>query len=400
MSFLRIFVFSLLIFASGTVQGETPDNSRMWASLEIASDTAQFRINLHQDGCVAILAAIPGKNQYDRLWGPRYMRQGTYQLRFPAGRIANKSGIIELFNLEIAPLDSVGSRGSGERQFNLPMGLDVDKSRKELLVADTGNDRIIKLGLDGRFISQHGGFGLSFGDRSEEREDSLDEPFDVTIGGFSDFFVSDQNNDRISIFDSYQSYRGTLFPPANNRRQRLDRPRGIKLDTENNVWVVDGRSDRVYKITTTGDKLLEIGGFGYSSQQLKNPNQIDINNLGEIFIADRGKGRIAVFDRLGSFQREMKDHLRSPTGVAIDPDGLIFVCDDTTNELGLYTPAGVRLNFFNQAKDGSSFRRPSDIAVCDERIFLLDSGNHRIISFQRRKTGSSVAWQATGAMIE
>jgi DNA-binding beta-propeller fold protein YncE len=241
---------------------------------------------------------------------------------------------------------------------------------------------------------------LTFGDRSEEREDSLDEPYDVTTGGFSDFYVADQNNDRICIFDSYQSYRGTLYPPANDRRKRLDRPKGLKLDTENNVWVVDGRADRVYKITTTGDKLFELGGFGYSSQQLRDPTQIDISESGEIYIADRGKGRIAVFDRLGSFQREMKDHLKSPTGVAIDPDGLILVCDDTTNELGIYTPAGVRLNYIDRFNDGSVFRRPSDISVSEDCIFLLDSGNHRIVSFERRKTGSTVAWQADGAMIE
>lgn len=399
MSFFR-FLFLVLFLSPLALLAASPDNTRMWASLEIASNTANFRINLPEDGCVQILAAIPGKNEFDRLWGPRYMRQGTYQLKFPERRINNRKGIIELFNLEITPVASTGNRGNGERQFNLPMGLDIDKTRKEILIADTGNDRIVKLSFDGRFISQHGGFGLAFGDRSEEREDSLDEPFDVTTGGFSDFYVSDQNNDRICIFDSYQSYRGTLFPPKNDRRQRLDRPRGLKLDTENNVWVVDGRADRVFKITTTGDKLFEIGGFGYSSLQLKDPTQIDINSMGEIYIADRGKGRIAVFDRLGSFQREMKDHLKSPTGVAIDPDGLIIVCDDTTNEVGIYTPAGVRLSYFDRDAEGKVFRRPSDIAVCDNHVFLLDSGNHRVVRFVRRKIGSSVAWQATPAMIE
>ena len=396
----KFFLLLVLLFQSNWVASEMPDNSRMWAALNIASDTASFRINLPENGCLAILAAIPGKNQFERIWGPRYMRQGTYQLKFPARNIENRKGKIELFNIEVSAKATIGTRGNGERQFNLPMGIDLDETKKELLVADTGNDRIVKLAIDGRFISQHGGFGLTFGDRSEEREDSLDEPYDVTTGGFSDFYVADQNNDRICIFDSYQSYRGTLYPPANDRRKRLDRPKGLKLDTENNVWVVDGRADRVYKITTTGDKLFELGGFGYSSQQLRDPTQIDISESGEIYIADRGKGRIAVFDRLGSFQREMKDHLKSPTGVAIDPDGLILVCDDTTNELGIYTPAGVRLNYIDRFNDGSVFRRPSDISVSEDCIFLLDSGNHRIVSFERRKTGSTVAWQADGAMIE
>lgn len=396
----KILLLVALFMQANWIAAKILDNSRMWATLNIASDTASFRINLPENGCLSILAAIPGKNQFERIWGPRYMHQGTYQLKFPAKKIKNRKGTIELFNIEVSPKTAIGTRGNGERQFNLPMGIDFDKTKKELLIADTGNDRIVRLTIDGRFISQHGGFGLTFGDHSEEREDSLDEPYDVTIGGFSDFYVSDQNNNRICIFDSYQSYKGTLYPPANDRRKRLNRPRGLKLDTENNVWIVDGRADRVYKLSVAGDKLFEIGGFGYSAQQLKDPTQVDISEFGEIYIADRGKGRIAIFDRLGSFQREMKDHLKSPTGVAIDPDGLILVCDDTTNELGIYTPAGIRLNYINCFNDGSVFRRPSDISVSENYIFLLDSGNHRIVFFDRRKTASTVAWQADEAMIK
>ncbi|MDN5278355.1 MAG: tripartite motif-containing protein 71 [Clostridiales bacterium] len=396
-----LFLFSLnLLLTITSIQAELPAMDKMWASLELASDTASFRINIPENGCVSIISTVPGRKQIDRIWGPRYMKKGTYKLAFPISRIENRSGFVELFNLHIKPSDTIGTRGSGERQFNYPMGIDWDPGRQEILVADTGNDRIVKLSADGRFISQHGGFGISFGDRSEEREDSLDEPFDVATGGFSDFYISDQNNDRVCIFDSYQSYRGNLYPQANDRRNRLDRPRGLKIDTENNVWVIDGRADKVLKITTTGDKLFELGGYGYSSFQLEDPTQIDVNILGEIYIADRGKGRIAIFDRLGSFQREMKDHLKSPTGVAIDPDGMILVCDDTTNELGLYTPRGVRLLHINSAADGSFFRRPSDISVNENQIFVADSGNHRIVTFVRKKSSSAVPWQAKSAVIE
>ncbi|GAB4276035.1 MAG: hypothetical protein Kow0029_17650 [Candidatus Rifleibacteriota bacterium] len=390
----------LLIGQTNLLSANPPDNTEMWVSLDIASTTATFRINIPENGCVSIVSTVPGRKTIDRLWGPRYMKRGTYQLKLPAKRIENRSGFIELFNIEITPDKEFGTRGNGERQFNFPMGLDWDPSRKELLIADTGNDRIVKLSADGRFISQHGGFGIAFGDKSEEREDSLDEPFDVATGGFSDFYVSDQNNDRICIFDTYQSYRGNLFPQANDRRNRLDRPRGIKIDYENNVWIVDGRADKVFKITTTGDKLLEVGGYGYSMFQLKDPTQIDISIEGEIYVADRGKSRIAVFDRLGSYQREMKDHLKSPAGVAIDPDGMIFVCDDRTNELGMYTPRGVRLLYIAHASDGSKFRRPSDISVTANKLFLLDSGNHRVVTFNRKKSGFSVPWQAKSAVIK
>lgn len=372
----------------------------MWVKLSIASASADFRFNLHEDGCVSILASVQGRKQVDWLWGPELMKKGTYKISLPPGRVAGRTGFVELFNIAMDPEIETGSRGNGERQFNNPTGIDFDKVRKEIFVADTGNDRIIRLSEDGRQIAVHGGFGLSFGDRSEEREDSLDDPYDVAAGGFSNFYVSDQNNRRVCIFDSYRNYRGNLFPTDSDRRNQLDRPRGIKVDSENNIWVVDGRADRLIKISANGDKLFELGGFGFSTLQLKDPTQVDVNIQGEIFIADRGKGRIAIFDRLGSFITEMRDHLKTPTGVAIDPDGLILVCDDTTNEMGLYTPKGIRIACIQTASDHSQFRRPSDIAVSENKIFLLDTGNHRVVHIRREKQATAVPWQATDTVLK
>ncbi|NCB40249.1 MAG: hypothetical protein EOM80_15930 [Erysipelotrichia bacterium] len=397
---VKLVVLFVVIAQIALADKPVSDSEQMWVKLNIASDTASFRINLPQDGCVSILSTIAGRRQVERLWGPRFMSRGTYKLALPAGRVTNKTGTVELFKIELNAESETGSRGSGERQFNNPMGIDFDTVRNEILIADTGNDRIIRLTRDGRLVSQHGGFGLSFGDTSEEREDSLDDPFDVASGGFSNFYVSDQNNKRVCIFDSYRSYQGTLFPKVDDRRGRLDRPRGLKVDSENNIWLVDGRADRILKISANGDKLLELGGFGYSTMQLKDPTQVDLNDNGEIYIADRGKGRIAIFDRLGSFLGEMTDHLKSPTGVAIDPDGLILVCDDTTNEMGLYTPAGLRLSFFANASDNTKLRRPSDIAVTESHIYLLDSGNHRVLSISRKKQAIRVPWQAAEAVLE
>lgn len=400
----RAFLVTLL-FLSGCVvlySAEAEElHKNLWVKLTVASDTADFRINIPFDGCLSIISTVPGRKQRDLLWGPRLMKKGTYRLPLPAGRIINRAGSVELFNIEIIADQQTGSRGSGERQFNNPTGLDIDPVKNEILVADTGNDRIVRLSADGRFVAQHGGFGLSFGNLSGEREDSLDDPYDVAVGGFSNFYVADHNNERICIFDSYRSYRGTLFPKDGDRRNRLSRPRGIKVDSENNIWVVEGRADRVLKISPSGDKLFEVGGFGWSAQQLKDPTQIDISSSGgEIYIADRGKGRIAIFDRLGSFIGEIRDHLKSPTGVAIDADGLVFVCDDQTNELSLYTPNGIRLLSLDASVDNTRFRQPSDIALTSTGIFMVDSGNHRVLTFKRKKTGSSVAWQATDAVLE
>ncbi|MBQ3643310.1 MAG: NHL repeat-containing protein [Candidatus Riflebacteria bacterium] len=395
-----LLLFSLLLLSLPAFAEK--DSDKMWTTLETASGTCTFVINLPSDGCMAIIGEVNGKNKTEKIWGPRFMKKGTYKLNFPESKLTNRRGTIELYNINLVPFKETGSRGKGERQFDSPTGIDYDVARKEILVADTGNDRIIRLGKDGRFIGKHGGFGLSYtgSKKSEESEDSLNNPYDVAAGGFSNFYISDYGNDRIAIYDSYKSYKGNLFPKRNDRRNRLNKPKGIVTDYENNVWIVDGRSDLVYKISPHSTKLLEIGGFGYSEKQLKNPTQIDVGIDGSVYIADRGKSRIAVFDRLGSYKYEIKDHLKAPTGVAVDSDGLLTVCDDSTNELSLYTPQGIRLAVITEASNGSSFKKPSDIALCDDTVFLLDSGNHRIIHIKREKEGYVVSWQGPSTVLE
>lgn len=393
-------IFLLLMLSFPAFAEKGPNN--MWSSIETASGTSTFTINLPNSGCLSIIYEVAGKARTERLWGPRFMEKGTYKLKFPESKVANKKGTIELYNIKLEAFKETGSRGKGERQFDNPLGIDYDPSHKEILVADTGNDRIVRLGKDGRFISKHGGFGLTFRgkNKSDEKEDSLDNPYDVAAGGFSNFYVSDRNNNRICIFDSYKSYKGNLYPKTNDRRNRLNQPRGISTDYENNIWIVDGRSDQVLKLSPSGSKILDIGGFGISERQLKNPTQIDIGNEGSVYIADRGKSRIAVFDRLGRYQYEIKDHLKTPTGVAVDKDGLIYVCDDTTDEFSLYSPQGIRLAFIDKAYNGTKLKKPSDLAIGDNNVFLLDSGNHRIVHIKREKEGFVVSWQGPSTVLE
>lgn len=393
-------LFALSLLSSAAY---AEDKSDMWTSLETASGSAIFTMNLPEDGCLTINIDVQGRKKTERLWGPRFMEKGTYKLKFPENKIINGKGTIELYNIKLTPIKETGSRGSGERQFNNPQGIEYDYSRREILVADTGNDRIVRLGKDGRYISKHGGFGLSFtgGSKSDEDESSLDNPYDVAAGGFSNFYVSDQNNNRVCIFDSYKSYRGNLYPKdKNDRRNRLNKPRGIKVDYENNIWVVDGRDDIVYKISANGSKLLDIGGFGYTEKQLKSPTKVDVGDDGSIYVADRGKSRIAVFDRLGSYKYEIKDHLKAPTGVSVDADGLVLTCDDTTNEMSLYTPQGKRITYLDSDSNGNVFRKPTDLAVSEDTVYLLDSGNHRFIHIKRQKEGYSVTWQGPSTMVK
>lgn len=383
-----------------TKQLPAPQPAELSVSVDTATTTTRFSFTIPQAGCVAIRGQSKIKRGNDRLWGPYWFEAGTHVATLPTDLVTGRKGVVELFSISLVPVSVIGRGGKGERQFIRPMGLGWDATSKELYVADTGNDRIVRLSSDGRFVSQYGGFGVAFGDASEEREDSLDEPWDVAPGGFSNFYVSDQNNDRVCEFDAYKNYRGTTFPRPGDRGSRLNKPRGVMVDGENNIWLVDGRGDRVLKLTSSGNKLFELGGFGWSSQKFKDPTQVAVDDSGRIFVCDRGNGRIGVFDRLGSYLNDIKTGLKTPTGVAVDPDGLVLVCDETTNEVLLYLPGGKLLSSVPGISEADRFRYPADLAALSDVIYVLDSGNNRIVVLERRKERQETYWQVGVPMLQ
>jgi hypothetical protein len=63
------------------------------------------------------------------------------------------SNQVRAFDREGAPLAVIGSRGSGEMQFEMPYGLATD-SYGRLYVNDRGNSRVLVLGPDGEFLER------------------------------------------------------------------------------------------------------------------------------------------------------------------------------------------------------------------------------------------------------
>ncbi|MBF0544641.1 MAG: NHL repeat-containing protein [Candidatus Riflebacteria bacterium] len=358
-----------------------------------ASKNSVFSVNVPENGCLSIISIIKGKNKFERLWGPTLVQSGKQKIIIPGTQIASKSGRIELFSIDFKFYSSVGKPGRGERQFMKPCGIGWDPIMKNLYVADTGNDRIVRLDPQGRFLAQYGGFGVAFGDTSEEKEDSLDEPWDVAPGGFSNFYISDQNNNRIAEFDAYKSFKGNLFPKTNDFQNRLNRPKGLIVDSENNLWIADTRADRVLKISPSGEKILELGGFGWSQWKFKEPTQVAVDFDGRVFVADKGNKRIQIFDRLGSRIGEISDGLKSPVGVAIDPEGLIYVCDDETNELLVFSSDGKILSRLSGISKDDPFAGPCDVIALESVLYVLDSRNHRVAIFTKEKKIISQDWR-------
>jgi DNA-binding beta-propeller fold protein YncE len=82
-------------------------------------------------------------------------------------------------------LSSWGKTGSGPGELSMPGGIAVD-GQGHVLVADSGNNRVVAFSADGRFLSQ--------------LKDGFSQPSAVAVDAKGDVYVADTGNDRVVKF--------------------------------------------------------------------------------------------------------------------------------------------------------------------------------------------------------
>src|SRR5262245_34458125 len=87
-------------------------------------------------------------------------------------------------------LGAWGTFGSGDGQFNIPNGLDIEGD--EVYVSDIGNNRVQVFDRSGTFLRKWGTFGTGDG--------QFNRPGGVHVEG-NELYVTDLDNNRVQVFD-------------------------------------------------------------------------------------------------------------------------------------------------------------------------------------------------------
>jgi sugar lactone lactonase YvrE len=147
-------------------------------------------------------------------------------------------------------------------------------------------------------------------------------------------------------------------------------PVGLAIDVSGNIYVADTYNHSIRKITPAGI-VSTLAGTGSSGSA-------------------NGIGTAASFN--------------TPTGVAVDASGNVYVADQYNNKIRKITPAGVVTTFAGSGSTGSangtgtaaSFFFPYGLAVdTSDNIYVADLNNHRI----RKITPAGVVTTFAGSSL-
>jgi len=200
-----------------------------------------------------------------------------------------------------------GGFGSGEGKLWNPMGICANPLG-DIWVADTKNDRVVKLYCDSmnlEFVKSVGEYGLFDGE--------FDAPSDIAMDPKGRVYVADTGNDRIQVFSKDGEF---LFSFSGTADFHLIKPTAIDVIGKIERWsfydegfivVVDDNRTRVVQFTMDGKPLSSISTYGLGIENVR-LGYIAIDYYNNIYVTDENNSQIHIFDRklkfITSFGRE------------------------------------------------------------------------------------------------
>jgi sugar lactone lactonase YvrE len=295
-------------------------------------------------------------------------------------------------------------------KFYIPTGVTADASGN-LYVTDFGNCVIRKITPSG-LASTFAGSTIGLADGSAATA-QFHLPNGCAIDKQGNLYIAEEQSHRIRKITpagDVSTFAGSKTGEPGSTdgvaaSALFYRPSGIAVDEQGNVYVADQFNHRIRKITAAGVVSTLAGstegtadGTG-TAAQFNRPVGVVVDKDGNVYVGDLFNHRIRKITASGvvttmagsgyGFADATGNEAKFafPAGLALDSQGNLYVADTENNRIRKITPSGVVSTFAGSAtlgtKDGlagsAQFSSPREIDI-DEKgnIYVVEAGSHRV----------------------
>jgi DNA-binding beta-propeller fold protein YncE len=306
----------------------------------------------------------------------------------------------------------------GSAKFNRPAGLAVDGSGN-VYVADYLNHRIRKItstGVVTTFAGPAAGVSVAHGTLDGTGSTArFNAPQDLVFDATGNLYVSDTDNHLLrkitpaGVVTTIAGSGTSSFQDGSGSSAHFRFPRGLVVNSSGNIFMADYANNRIRMITPSG-VVTTFAGRGSSSgvngngtlAGFSNPLGLAIDGSGVLYVSEYGGHRIRkinpsadVTTLAGSGEKASMvgtgtgASFNSPSGLAVDGDGNIYVVENHGNLIRKVTPSGVvstqagsgATKFADGVGTAASFSNPIAVAIdADGNLYVTDAHRIRKIS--------------------
>jgi sugar lactone lactonase YvrE len=285
--------------------------------------------------------------------------------------------------------------GSGDYQFNWPTGITVD-SAGNIYVVDLLNHRVQKFDASLTLVDTYGVTNEPYLTDGYH----FNQPFDVAVSSTGDIAVVEAwgRGHRLVVLDAAGVPLFTVGEPgvAGDDNEHFGEPDGVEFDAEGNIYVADCANHRVQIFDTNGMWVARIGtGWGEGNYEFKCPSGVAVDNVGNIYVADSDNHRIQIFDSSRVYSDTLGvtgvpgsdiDHFYWPQDVEVDSDGNIYTAEWYNHRVQKFDSNGnwqMTLGVTGECGyDFDHFCEPYGVAVdAAGNIYVAEKFNYRVQVF-------------------
>ena len=329
------------------------------------------------------------------------------------------------------PAGSSDGTGAAAR-FNAPQAVAVDPAGNTY-VADTENQTIRKITASGVVTTFAGTASIAGGADGTASAAQFSRPSGLSVDANGVIYVADYSNHTIRKITATRVVT-TIAGAAplsgsvdgTGAAARFNTTGGVAIDVGGNVYVADQENHTIRKITAVGLVTTMAGGAGQrgsadgvgTAARFDTPIAVAVDAAGSVYVADNANSTIrkvsaagvvtTLAGSAGSVNGSVdgtgaQASFSSPTGIALDLAGNLFVADRSGQVIRKVTPGGVVTTVAGSGDQRGSadgigaaarFLRPHGIAVdLANNLYVSEEGNLTI----RKITAAGVVTTLAGS---
>ncbi len=208
-----------------------------------------------------------------------------------------------------------------------------------------------------------------------------------------------------------------IIGSAGTQPGQFQSQRGIAFAPDGSLYVADTNNNRIQHLSPDGKLLQEWGTFGDTSTgqavpggQFNQPWGVAVGPDGSVYVADTWNNRIQKFTADGKFvqmwgyfgQAEQPDAFWGPREIVVDAKGHVYITDTGNKRVVIFDSDGNYLaQFGGTGAQPGQFDEPVGIALDKTgNVYIADTWNQRVQVFAPDATGlnftSLASWDISG----